>query len=64
MLMTAELMTRDEVQARLKSSRATIYKLVSHSGFPLPLKIGRAQIGGARTRWRVGLPQGREPRSA
>ena len=35
-MMTAELMTRDEVQARLKSSRATIYKLVSHSGFPLP----------------------------
>ena len=45
-MLTAELMTRDEVQARLKSSRATIYKLVSHDGFPLPLKIGGAN------RWR------------
>ena len=45
-MVTAELLTRDEVIARIKSSRATLYKLVSQDGFPLPLKIGGAN------RWR------------
>ena len=48
-MVTAELLTRDEVQARIKSSRATVYKLVAQDGFPLPIKIG----GANRWRWQT-----------
>ena len=38
----ADLMTMDDVMARLRVSRATIYVLMERKGFPLPLKLGRS----------------------
>ena len=39
-MVTADLLTRDEVIAVLKVSRATLYKFVAKDGFPLPFKLG------------------------
>ena len=38
----ADLMTLNDVMARLRVSRATIYVLMERKGFPLPLKLGRS----------------------
>ena len=40
MVTTADLLTRDDVLAVLKVSRATLYKFVAKDGFPLPVKLG------------------------
>ena len=38
----SDLLRRDEVQARLKCSRSTLYALMSEAGFPRPIKLGTA----------------------
>ena len=43
--MAMEILTRDEVLARLKCARATLYVLIKTAGFPRPLKLG------SRNRW-------------
>ena len=40
-----EILTRDEVLARLKCARATLYVLIKTAGFPRPFKLG------SRNRW-------------
>ena len=37
-----DLLTRDEVLARLQIARSTLYSLMATSGFPKPLKLGTA----------------------
>ena len=37
-----DLLTRDEVLARLQIARSTLYSLMAASGFPRPLKLGTA----------------------
>lgn len=46
MVTVEDLLTRDDVLAVLKVSRASLYKFISKDGFPRPLKIG------AVNRWR------------
>ena len=42
-LMTqSDLLRRDEVQARLKCARSTLYALMNEAGFPRPIKLGTA----------------------
>ena len=42
-LMTqSDLLRRDEVQARLKCARSTLYALMDEAGFPRPIKLGTA----------------------
>ena len=46
MVTVEDLLTRDDVLAVLKVSRASLYKFISKDGFPRPLK------NGAVNRWR------------
>ena len=43
----ATLLTLDEVMARLKMSRSSIYRLMAEFSFPRPVRIG-----GRTNRWR------------
>ena len=37
-----DLLTLEDVQVRLRVSRATVYRLIGEEGFPLPVKVGRS----------------------
>ena len=41
MVTVEDLLTRDDVLAVLKVSRASLYKFISKDGFPQPLKSAR-----------------------
>ena len=40
--MSDDLLTRDDVLARLKCARSTLYALMDSQGFPRPVKLGAA----------------------